>query len=651
MPHVSSVKVKNFLSYGNNWTEFNFEEGVTRIIGQNGNGKSTCPLEAIWYGFTGKPYRDINLPQLVNAINKKELEVHINFSINNTFYRIERGIKPNLFRIYMKEGEAPGNGEEELIPLNSATRSYQQMFEEDHLKFPATKILDQVAIKSLTRNMSFLSLKAAEKRELVENMLDIKVFTEMNKLAKTKVDALEREIQDLKKSLDHTQLLINQEESNIDRLRRIQAQQREDISTQVERMKREIEEIEAESARAEAQIPKYLTQIETRNAESAKKQLGIEKIQKYKTKKADLKTAIDAVQVEIREFEAKIKSAKAEIPPIEDQIRDYKSKISLSENKTKFLTKTCGGCQKIDQIAHADNVEGLKKQVADAEAEIEKIYETIEGFKASIDLLGVDIKSYNTQIAKCDEYVNMERGFIADIEANKRLNASDEANITQLQSRIKRNAERIEEKQNTIFEEKKQEIVIDVSKWEGYKAKYADLEEDFNKKSRLKKHYVYARKLLGDDAIKSFVVNKYLPSINTILNSYLQKFGSEITMNFDAEFNEVFTTRFKENYSYYSLSEGQKKRVDLSILFMWRKFCQTKFQQADLNFLMLDEVSSGLDVETQDKLQALLKQMAKEENKCIITISHDHTIDPEKIDHLYEVTVDSGFSKLIKKVV
>jgi DNA repair exonuclease SbcCD ATPase subunit len=620
-------------------------------------------MEATYYGFTGKPYRDINLSQLVNSINKKELEVHVNFSIGTTFYRIERGIKPNLFRIYKKEGEVPGTTDEDLIPLLSATRNYQQVFEEDTMQFPVAKILDQVGIKSLTKNMSFLSLGKAEKREIVENLLDIKVFTEMNKIAKTKVDALEKDLADSKKSMESAQTFINQEESNIDRLLRIQAKQREDIANQADRMNREVEEIEADCERIEvqnillgngvpnfeAQIVTLQEQIQARVADSAKKKLGIEKIQKYKVKKTELKAAINNVEIQIR-------GHLNNIGQIEDTIRDHKSVISLSENKVKFLTKTCGGCSKIDSISHADNVDGVKKQIADANIEIESIRTTME-------FLTLDIKAYNTQIGKCDEFINMERPFMSDIETNKRLDASDQSNIetnkTHIQQnvgrieqnldRIKRNMERIIEKQNTIHEEKKQEIEIDYTKLEDHKAKWKTLNEIYNKKAILKKHYVYARKLLADDAIKSFVVNKYLPSINMILNSYLQKFGSEFTLNLDSEFNEVFTTRFKEHYTYFSLSEGQKKRVDLAILFMWRKFCQTKFQQADLNFLILDEVSSGLDVETQEKLTNMLKVLAKEENKSIITISHDPTIDPEKIDHMYEVAFEAGFSKLTKK--
>ena len=183
MIQFQKVTFKNFLSYGNTKNEFEFRQGINRFNSRIGSGKSSI-FEALYFGLFGKPYRDVNLAQLVNTINNKDLQVEVYFTNQNHSYIIERGIKPNYLRVY-KDGHEPSN----LIPVPSTSRSYQQIIEEDILQ-QTPNIFDQVSIKSLTKEMSFLKLKKADRREIVENVLDIKIFTDMNKLCKNKVDIL-----------------------------------------------------------------------------------------------------------------------------------------------------------------------------------------------------------------------------------------------------------------------------------------------------------------------------------------------------------------------------------------------------------------------------------------------------------------------------
>lgn len=569
MIKIESIKFKNFLSYGNSFTEFNFEDGVTRIYGENGNGKSAL-VEALYFGLFGKPYRNINMAQLINTINKKELEVVVELSVNSSSYTIERGLKPNFLKVY-KDGKEP----QHLIPVPSSNRTYQQILEEDHLKI-SPNIFDQTMMKSLTKNVSFLTLTKDKKREVVETIMDTRIYTEMNKIAKLKADAIEKEIQSLKKDLEYTQLMIDQEAQNINRLKAIKHEMEKDQTEKIKAIESEIE-------------------VLTNDIEKFK--LGFDKINKHKDRKVKLTTS-----------RAEFKSA---YDTNDKAIRDAGNKITVVREKVTFLKNTCGDCPKIKDIVVNENVEDLIAS--------KKLLEQAN------ENLANKIREIDTDIGKCDEIIKYENTLNVQI----------------------RNAEtNIQQKRKTILSEQNKTIEINDNKLKELQQKHNDMGEQYNSKCDAKKYYVFARSLLTEDAIKAHVVKKYLPTMNMLLNMYLQKFGSDIVFEFDSEFNEIIKSRHKESYSYESFSEGQKRRIDLSILFMFIKFCNLKSKQSESNLLILDEIGAGLDINKENAVYELLKLWTLEENKRIITISHNGNIDPQFIDNMYSVTMDTGFSTI-----
>jgi DNA repair exonuclease SbcCD ATPase subunit len=182
------IKWKNFLSTGNTWTEIDFREHSTNlIIGTNGAGKSTM-LDALTFVLFNKPFRKINKPQLVNTTNEKECVVEIEFSINNREYLVRRGIKPNVFDIEV-------NG----TPLHKEAddRANQRILEESILKVNY-KSFTQIVILGSSTFVPFMQLTTSNRREVIEDLLDIRIFSAMNALIKDKI----REKKDQIKSLD-----------------------------------------------------------------------------------------------------------------------------------------------------------------------------------------------------------------------------------------------------------------------------------------------------------------------------------------------------------------------------------------------------------------------------------------------------------------
>jgi len=187
MIHFHSIKVKNFLSVGNTPVEIVLDKSPTTvIIGSNGAGKSLV-LDGINFALYGKPYRKINKPDLVNSINGKGLEVELNFTSKGKHYRIIRGIKPNIFEIYE---------DSKLLNQASDTRDYQEFLETIILGMNENAFKQIVLIGS-ANYVPFMQLDTSKRREVIEDLLDIKIFSTMNILLKGKLSSVNETLKDL----------------------------------------------------------------------------------------------------------------------------------------------------------------------------------------------------------------------------------------------------------------------------------------------------------------------------------------------------------------------------------------------------------------------------------------------------------------------
>ena len=187
MIHFNYVRWKNFLSTGNNFTEIQLDRSsTTLIIGENGAGKSTI-LDALCFGLFGKPFRTINKAQLVNSINTSGLVVEDEFTIGSRNYKVIRGIKPNVFQIY--DNDKPMNQE-------ASVRDYQKILEQQILKLNY-RSFTQVVILGSSTFIPFMQLKARHRREVVEEILDIQIFSLMNMLLKQKLKTIDDDLKDV----------------------------------------------------------------------------------------------------------------------------------------------------------------------------------------------------------------------------------------------------------------------------------------------------------------------------------------------------------------------------------------------------------------------------------------------------------------------
>jgi len=188
----NSIRYKNILSTGNVFTDIPLNKNRTTLVsGTNGSGKSTI-LDAITFALYGKPFRKINKPQLINTINTKDLVVEVNFTVSGNDYLIRRGMKPNIFEIYR-------NGE--LVNQDAAVRDYQTYLEQNILGLNY-KSFNQIVVLGSATYVPFMELPAYQRREIIEDLLDIQVFSTMNLLLKDRVSLNKESITDNNYQID-----------------------------------------------------------------------------------------------------------------------------------------------------------------------------------------------------------------------------------------------------------------------------------------------------------------------------------------------------------------------------------------------------------------------------------------------------------------
>jgi len=540
-----SVSWKNFLSTGNSPNKVLLNKSqTTLIIGKNGEGKSTI-LDALCFSLFGKPFRNVNKGQLVNSINGKNCLVEVEFDINGKEYKIIRGIKPNVFEIWC---------DNEMINQDAASRDYQKILEQQILRLNY-KTFTQVVILGSASFVPFMQLSSSQRREVIEDILDIRIFSTMNQL--------------LKEKAQETKDAINKTESDIKSAKDKVESQQTIIKT--------ITEAKTEN------INNILSKISTNNAEILQTEGEIESIvSEISTLKASINDK-DNVTEDID----KAKSIRSKLL----------QKIETCEHHSEFFNEhdVCPSCnQDIAEEYKESIVKDLNAKMLDNNSKIAELESVLTNL--------------NAKLSQINEVV----GQITDknIELSTR-----NSTITLLN------------KQNKELEAETQRVKSDTTNIDEEKTKLKELAQDalnkITQKNQLMEHRnieEVANVLLKDTGIKTAIIREYLPAMNKLINKYLNAMDTYIHFELDEAFNEKIKSRFRDEFTYASFSEGEKMRIDLAILFTWRQIAKMK-NSVNTNLLLLDEIfDSSLDTAGTDYFLTLMNQFG--ENSNIFVISH-----------------------------
>jgi DNA repair exonuclease SbcCD ATPase subunit len=547
-----SISWQNFLSTGNSPNKVLLNKSpTTLIIGKNGEGKSTI-LDALCFALFGKPFRNINKSQLVNSINGKKCVVEIEFSIGTKEYKVIRGIKPNIFEIYLND---------ELLNQDAASRDYQKVLEQQILKLNY-KTFTQVVILGSASFVPFMQLPPAQRREVIEDILDIRIFSIMNQLLKEKAqetkDAILRIENDIKSARDKVdaqqtiiQTISNAKDESIKAIQSKIASNTTQIST------------------AQSEIDTIVSEINTLKASIEGKEKLSEDIEKAKQLKSKLNQKVETCEHDAEFFDSNdvCPSCAQGIPHEHKQKVIHELHMKMEENN---------------------------KKISDLESVLSTLTTKLENINSIVD----QITDKNIELSTKNSTVTLLNRQITELEEEIKTSKADTGNLDEEKTKLKQLAK--------------------------------DALDKINAKTSLQEHRnleEVASILLKDTGIKTAIIREYLPVMNKLINKYLNAMDAYIHFELDEAFNESVKSRFRDDFTYASFSEGEKMRIDLAILFTWRQIAKMK-NSVNTNLLLLDEIfDSSLDTAGTDYFLNLMNSFGDNSNIFVISHKGDQLFD------------------------
>ena len=565
------LRWKNFLSTGNFFTEIHLNRSNnTLVIGTNGAGKSTM-LDALCFVLFGKPFRKINKPQLVNSINEKDCVVEIEFSIGEKKYKVIRGIKPNIFEIYCND---------KMVNQDAKVKDYQEHLEKLILKLNF-KTFTQVVILGSASFVPFMQLSPADRRTIIEDLLDIEIFSTMNVLLKQKLSVNKDSITTSKSKMELLAEKIKLQKDNIEL-------HKKNSEEEIEKKRQDVANNEIQSIA----ISEEIVSISNTVTELTKSILNSEAIQKKSTKLSQLES----------QMESRVKKLEKDIAFFHDNDNCPTCKQGLEHD---FKT---------DQIT---TLSTTKSEVETGLVEIGKQIQEVNDELTLISNVNRDITNHNLESAKkwatlqsIYKYVQALQTEIVELEQKK--------------DNIENNNEHLKELKDQL-------------------GKAVELQKELISE---KQYFDFASGMLKDSGIKTRIIKQYLPIMNKLINKYLTSMNFFVNFNIDENFEETIKSRYRDAFSYYNFSEGEKFRIDVALLLTWRQIARLK-NSVNTNLLILDEVfDSSLDTGGTDEFMKLIYDLGVDTNVFVISHKGDQLFD--KFRSVIRFTKKNNFSQMDK---
>ena len=571
------VRFQNFLSFGNSTTEINLTNfKSTLVTGSNFSGKSSAILDTITFALFGKAFRQINKPQLINMFNGKDCLVELQFVKNNTRYLIRRGLKPNIFEIF-KDGNK--------LDIDASAKDQQTEFEKTVLNF-TYQTFQQIVVLGSANYIPFMRLKPNERRLVVDDILNLHIFTKMSDNLKNEIAETKSELQIITNQIYLKEELLKTKEEHLHALLNINVSVVDE--EKVNNLLNQNKELEIELKNKEEQLSDIEVN-EKRNVLDIDSQ--IQKTEKIKSK------IMYAVEAQKKNY---------------DFFQD---------------NSHCPTClQEIEESFRTEKVNDLKQKILSKKDGVQELIEKIQKYKFEKD----EIEHHNSDVDLAEKQV---RSLNREIESVKEKITSNIEKVSYLRNNSFSDTSKVEKTKNEIDEIKNE--LNDLKKKEVH----------YNEESELQKN---CSLLLKDTGIKATIMNKYLKLLNKNMELYLKRFGLKLNFQLDNSFNEKITNFSGHEFSYFSLSEGEKLRVDLAMMFSWRNLA-TKRAKMKTNILILDEVMDGAaDAFLQQELVDLLNELS---STNVFVISHRTDGLQDKFDRNIHVERKTGFSILKESVL
>ena len=564
------VRWKNFLSTGNTFTEIELDRNsTTLIIGENGAGKSTI-LDALCFGLFGKAFRNISKPLLVNSVNGSGAVVEVEFEIGTKEFLVRRGIKPNVFEVYV-DGK--------MYNQDANARDYQKHLEQQILKLNY-RSFTQVVILGSSTFIPFMQLRARYRREVVEEILDIQIFSLMNMILKQQIKTLTSDIREIEYEKSLCEEKIDMQITYIDNLKR---NKDKTIKEKVGLLSGNEEEIfmrQGENELLTKEIDKLVNSI----ADKAKMDKKLSKLN-------DIKSTLV------------------------EKHKTHSTMIAFFDNNDD-----CPTCEQ-----HID--EQFKEQM-------------IKKKKKSANDLMKGLNELETELLSTKDRLTGIKDIAKTIREKEVHIAKNKSSVDQL------------EKFNATLQSEMNELTEEGGVTKKDKDKLVSLKKDLSgvdaSRSKLKEELTYAeatRNMLQDTGIKTKIIKQYLPIMNRLINTYLTSMEFYVNFTLNENFEETIKSRYRDEFTYASFSEGEKMRIDLALLFTWRAIAKMK-NSTNTNLLILDEIfDSSLDGTGTDEFLKILNTL---EGENVFVISHKQDVLVDKFNSTIRFEKQKNFSHIME---
>lgn len=544
-----SLRWKNFLSTGNTFTEVNLREHpTTLVVGHNGAGKSTM-LDALSFALFGKSHRNISKPQLVNTINNKDCVVEVVFTVSGARFKIVRGIKPAIFEIW-KNGV--------MINQDSHSKEYQKILEQNILKLNH-KSFHQIIVLGSSSFVPFMQLTAQHRREVIEDLLDINVFSKMNQILKEKNSTLKDAVREIQYKIDLQTNKIDTQKKYIQDINKINKDLKDQKLKAIADLREEMSEISHSNSALSLKIDHQNAIWPTKQYKLQEKK---QQLMQYDTQfKTDVKTLVK---------EAKFFEENCTCPTCTQDISEEikSAKLAKASSKAKELQSALNKLQ--------GELDNTTTELSNVEANLEQIREWQNSLSINTQAI---IRIENNINALLDEIDNL-----TDTSSDVSVAKAD------LETYIDQKTQLAEEKL-TLSEQYQYNVVI--------------------------------AEMLKDTGIKTKIVRQYMPVINKLVNQYLQVLDFFVSFHLDEAFAETIKSRHRDSFSYDSFSEGEKQRIDLALLFTWRQIAKMKNSVATNLLILDETFDSSLDYEGVDNLMKILYTLGDDTNVYVISHKGD----------------------------
>jgi DNA repair exonuclease SbcCD ATPase subunit len=524
-------------------------------------------LDALTFALFNKPYRNINLPQLTNSVNEKDCVVELEFSDEKNEYKIVRGQSPKIFEIWK---------DDKLLDQEAKARDGQKILEEQILHM-SYKSFCQVVILGSANYIPFMRLPAAERRAVVESILDIGVFSVMNTLLKERTSQIKEESVQI-----DTQLAIAKE-----------------------RVKNQRKIIEDERKRTLSDKAWETQEVDRTNEEIEKHRKEIESMTKT------IETMFESIS-DKDSISKKREECIALRGTIEKKIASLKKEVQFYESNNKC--PTCS--QSIDEEFKKSTVQSKRNKsenLNDGLSELMVKYKEVDDRLNTITDVLLEISSLQSLIHKKTSDIDSLNDYIGKVRGR----GGDTTKLIQEENELSR----LETEESEVLDSKR------------------ELVED--------NHYLgLASILLKDGGIKKKIIKHYIPVINRTINKYLSMMNFFVNFNLDDEFNETIKSRHRDVFTYASFSEGEKRKIDLALLFAWRAMAEIK-NSLSTNLLILDEVLDGsLDDTSTEAFLEIMNGM-RGHNVNVFVISHkSKEVLQDKFERHVQLSKKGNYSKM-----